>query len=288
MVVLSSGLWGCLESYTQLGRELASAGAIAVALDHEDGTGISATNRTTGQAIEFVEQPPGDYDCLAFNRPFLERRNQELREAVAAILGAAATSAPDGRGAGPALLRVLAGADPQRLVLAGHSFGASALMHSLRRQPEAWGKSCRGVLLLDAWPGALTSDVSGAELEAFGASLPVPYVTLFSEMWATNKYYGACCRRLALAPSPRCLGGAIVPGTSHLWVSDSQWWAPAWLLRLLGVVGPANRHWAQAATARALQAALRALLAPERAPAPGLRAELASFGLEAVTAPVGV
>merc|ERR1712224_489354 len=80
--------------YTQFCRELASAGAIVIAIEHEDGSGLFAKNASTGEIITYVNNPDDlDKDdskaLAAFRHPFLEKRADELTATVASVAAAA-------------------------------------------------------------------------------------------------------------------------------------------------------------------------------------------------------
>jgi len=288
LVVFTPGLYGCLEFYTQLCREFAAAGCVAVALEHEDGTSVSAIDRHTGEAIPYREQATYPYDIVAFNRPFLESRQRELKASVADLLAAAAAGADaaedvasEGDDEGAAWRGVLRYADPSRVVLVGHSFGGSAILHCLREEPAWWAERCCGTLLLDFWPGALTADMAGGEMERLGAALPLPAVLLLSEMWHRSEWYAGSFQGFARGCGDRCLASAAVPGTFHQWVSDANFWAPDWAMRLFGLLGPRDHADAHAATAKAVVAGVRGL----RGGASGvkeLRNAFAALGLEEV------
>lgn len=283
LIIFQTGLWGSFEFYTQFCRELASTGAIVITLEHEDGTSIMAEDRRTGQTIEYREQPPYPYDMVDYNEDFLQQRALDLREAISTVRELVQAAGQGVETAHCAMSAVLRYASLDDLIVAGHSFGACSVVHCLKQAPPELA-TCRGALLLDFWPGPLTDDVSGAFCEELGASLPVPYALILSDMWVNSEWYGASCRRLACPP--RCLGACVVPGANHYWIADVQWWAPEWLLRLLQVMGPGQRDTAHVATCRCLGASLRALLGggpPEAAADPAwLRAEMSAAGLIAI------
>lgn len=272
VVVFQCGLWGSFEFYTQICRDMASMGAVVVLLEHEDGTSITATDRDSGESIEYQQQPDWPYDLIQFNRRFLSRRKGELCESVAAIQ--AISREQTDKCAGSPIEDVLSCADAEKLVLVGHSFGACGLVHTLSQSPPELA-DCRGALLMDFWPGPLTTDVSGEFCEDLGAKFPVPHISLLSQVWSDIEWYGPSCRRFATG-SPRCLGAAIVPGSAHYWISDLQWWAPHWLLRLIKVMGPADASTSYRSTLQAVQASLTAFLKTSA------RVDLAKYGLEQI------
>mmetsp|Transcript_9714 Transcript_9714/g.34495 ORF Transcript_9714/g.34495 Transcript_9714/m.34495 type:complete len:426 (+) Transcript_9714:79-1356(+) len=282
VVIFQSGLWGSFEFYTQFCRDVASMGTIVVMLEHEDGTSITAVDQSSGEVIEYEEQPKWPYDIITFNRGFLGKRTDELCEAVKAIQAIASSMGHedlDANAAASPLLQVLRGASPERFALVGHSFGACSIVHALNEVPPELAQCC-GAVLLDMWPGPLTTDPSGAFCEGLGERFPVPYVSLLSEVWADNEWYGASCRRFSSARSTLCLAAATVPGSAHYWISDISLWAPGWLLRLLGVMGPADACATYASTARAVQLSLLSIF--ENSSHSTLRSDFSSLGLDPI------
>ncbi|CAK0869758.1 unnamed protein product [Prorocentrum cordatum] len=288
--VFSSGLWGSCEMYTQLCRDLASGGAIVVAIEHEDGSGLHAVDGTSGQRIAYV-RPPNGSDPRVFRRPFLETRAEELRHAAAALASAAgqqagAPAAAEERPGAEALAALLRCGDPDRMLLVGHSFGASSAVGFLRRLRER-GEPCpyKGVLLMDFWSECLE--------EADFARPQVPVAMLLSEEWQRSPKLVAGLRALAEACGDRMQAAAVCPGTRHQWVSESHLFLPARVLRRIGIMGPAEHARSYRATARAALLAAEQLLAAggggggadasaEGAAAARLRAELAEVDREAV------
>lgn len=264
VIIFSSGLFGCCEMYTQLCRELASAGVIVLAIEHEDGSGMYAVDGVTGEPIPYKRPPPEVQDVVAFRRPFLEERARNLQEVIATIIEAAAAPAAAAEGI-PALLHR---ADPSRILLAGHSFGAAGILHFLRRldrQPEA--HRLLGALLADPWMEPLPAEERCGPLQ-------VPFFALLSETWATVPRHAGPCGKLAASSGAQCLAICSVPGQRHQWISDSHLWLFPWLLRRIGIMGPGNYAQARQGTAHALLAALEALL--DRSKAAGLQKRLAA------------
>lgn len=262
VVFFQPGLWGSFEFYNQLCRDMASMGTVVVMLEHEDGTSITAVDRKTGNTIEYEEQPPWPYDLIDFNAKFLRRRTDEVCEAVA-VLQAMAKQSEHSEGsshefARPPLEHLMSCVSSEKFVLVGHSFGACGLVHMLsQKQPEL--SKCCGALIMDFWPGPLSKDVSGGFCEELGIGFPVPHITLLSEGWSDTEWYGPSCRRFP-SRSETCLAAAIVPGSAHYWISDIQWWAPTWLLRLLRVMGPADAPTTYHSTVQAVFASLKTFL----------------------------
>jgi len=237
LVIFSSGLWGCCEMYTQLCREIASAGAIVVAIEHEDGSGIYAQNAKTGETIPYNEPPPdwmksSDAAIADFRHPFLEQHAAEITATVATLVaaaqGMAGQAVEDMEASDGALAAVLRYGDPEHLVLVGHSFGAAGVVRYLRHLRERRQRyPCTGVLLMDAWMQPLVA-------EDIDYGVQVPFALLQSETWGVSDGLNTMVR----ASGPNFLGGWSVVGTLHQWVSESHFFGPRWLLRRNGVMGP--------------------------------------------------
>merc|ERR1712118_198449 len=58
VIIYTHGIGGCQEMYTQFCRELASCGAVVVAIEHEDGSASFAED-SDEQIICFKRPPPG-------------------------------------------------------------------------------------------------------------------------------------------------------------------------------------------------------------------------------------
>jgi dienelactone hydrolase len=257
IVLFSSGLFGCCEMYTQFCRELASAGAIVIAVEHEDGTGVFATNNA-GEVIEYVSVPEG-CDMVSFRHPFLEKRVTELETSAAMILAATRETCEGCSNPEQELLaRVLRCGDPDRFLLCGHSFGCSGIVRYLRRLDEQQ-KSCpfHGTLLLDLWGAPLTE-------EDKSHCLQTPCAFLLSETFAEGGAPNA--KQIIASSGHRCLGIASIEGTRHQWISESHFMFPKWLLKRIGIMGPADFTKAYMATVKASQLAMEAFLDPKLQP----------------------
>eukprot|EP00927_Polykrikos_kofoidii_P072114 TRINITY_DN68268_c0_g1_i1.p1 TRINITY_DN68268_c0_g1~~TRINITY_DN68268_c0_g1_i1.p1 ORF type:complete len:395 (-),score=46.41 TRINITY_DN68268_c0_g1_i1:50-1234(-) len=258
IVVFSHGLWGSCEMYTQLCREIASHGAIVIAVEHEDGSASFAVNGETGEAIPYVKPPP-DVDDATFRRPFLERRCKDyeniaraVKSMVAANAAVAPSSAADGTGksheASVALASVLGCGDPERVVLVGHSFGSSGALRYFQSLVDQRAPSpyC-GAVLLDTWTKALPEQDTSR-------SPGVRFALLLSEGWGRD---GSL--KLASACGEDALAASVVKGTVHQWVSESGYFMPRWMLRKMKIIGPGEFTRAHQTTMKATWAAIDAL-----------------------------
>lgn len=82
VVLFSHGIWGSIEMYSDLCAEMASFGAVVLALEHEDGSGLCAET-AAGDPVPYSPSiREGKRDaCVAFRKPFLAKRLAEC-EAV--------------------------------------------------------------------------------------------------------------------------------------------------------------------------------------------------------------
>lgn len=264
VVIFSSGLHGSLEMYTQLGREVAALGAIFLAIEHEDGSGLYAVDARSGQPIPYTK-PPAGYtgrraELVRFRQPQLKTRVAELY-AVVAYLRRAALNPEVGEAQASLdqnsmlLRQVVQFADPESIVIMGHSFGAAgvvlALQNGLRRYT-------RGAVLFDPWLSVISE-------RRIRGGMPVPYAVFISEEWDGFPHEMRHLRQLLQGSSRGVAIGAIrVAGTRHQWIADSTLWLPRPILRRLGSVGPGDCGRAHAATVRAVGLALEELLGTGR------------------------
>jgi len=268
IVVFSSGLWGSVEMYTTFCRQLASNGMVVVAIEHEDGSGVFAQNARTGDVIPFAKAPP-DSEPKTFRHLFIERRADELGVLEATLVASCSGDAAvvQGQSEDTALLsRILATGDSQQLLIIGHSFGCCGIVRYLRRLGEQQRDSAFcGALLVDLWGGPLTDTDCVAPLL-------MPTFFFCSQQW--NDMGVPTSKRIIEANASKFMGSYYVQGTTHQWISDSQYFAPTWLLRKIGIVGSGDLRKVHAATSHATDIMLKALL---DAPQEGKTKELSAI-----------
>lgn len=262
VIIFSHGLFGTAEFYTQLCRELASMGFIVIAVEHEDGSALYAVDAVTGETIPYT-QDPRDFDSMTkgehmtFRQPFLEKRHAELSHTAALVAEAARASlAEDISGSleDVALSRVLRRADAGRLLLAGHSFGATGVVHHLHRLAESTAPlPYHGVLLADVWTEPLPTSV-------LASGLQLPFNFLLSDEFAHKENMVPEYLQLISASGDQCLSAVHISESNHQWISDTHFWFPSWLNEPLGVAATSDHDRVHRATMRALWLGLRALL----------------------------
>lgn len=250
VIVFSSGIWGSCEMYTQFCRDLASAGFIVIALEHEDGSGVFAVDGATDKVIPYIP-PPSDVDIRTFRQPFLEAHGKELDALAKTIKWATSANA---QGMDAALADIFQSADSARMLLVGHSFGASGIVRYLR-DLDARGEPSpyQGVLLFDVWIAVLFE-------EEFNRALQVPFGLLLSDVWAKGLVNARGCSQLVSANGSTCLASGFVRGTNHQWLSESHTFLPSWILQKIGIMGPAVHQAAYENTVRFALPVLESLL----------------------------
>lgn len=241
IIIFSSGLFGSCEMYTQLCRELASAGYIVVAADHEDGSGSYAVSRRTGAPITFIKDN---------HKVALERRAEEWQSMTESVIGAAQGTL----GGGSPISQVLMQGNPDQLIIVAHSFGCAGVLRYVRRTLEAsQALPYQSALLLDPWLWPLKDQDMEQEL-------PVPFTVMESGEWLKKE--GVTPRAWQLLKARCCLAGIAVTGTLHQWISEVNFFGPEGLLRRTGALGTAPRDTAHRATIGAALLALETLRNP--------------------------
>jgi len=143
------------------------------------------------------------------------------------------------------------------MLLVGHSFGSATVLRYVRQSSEQQQSvPYKGFLLADLWPDPLIEqDVT--------TRLPAPFSALMSEHWVETPAYMKAHQSLIEANPKTFMAAASIRGTSHQWISESQLIGPAWLLRKMGLMGPAPYAQVYRASAQLVDLALQAMLADE-------------------------
>lgn len=150
LVLFSHGLFGSMEMYSEICRNLASMGMVVVAIEHEDGSACYAQNKDS-EDIWYKPPPSGitysDRDQVrAFRKPMLETRTEELC-AVVKYFHAVKKASSSAAGKTDAMLpppppvedctpeellgRILLVSDLEKIQLSGHSFGAASTVKTV-------------------------------------------------------------------------------------------------------------------------------------------------------------
>jgi len=234
IVIFCHGLFGSVEMYTQFCREVASTGAIVLALEHEDGTACYAQEADTGHLIPYVKTDSRE--------PFLDKRVTEITSSVASIQATARAPPTGANSSEAALAAVLRQGDPGNMLLIGHSFGGSSMVRYARRVKN---NPFRAFLFLDMWTEPLQE-------EDLACGIPVPFVMLLSGSW---KREGA---KRVMGSSAHSWGACQFPGTVHQWIAEVVYFLPHWVLRKFNMIGEMDQTAAFDLTVRVVSSVLKA------------------------------
>jgi len=220
VVVFSHGLSGSLDLYQTLCGAIAAEGYIVVALEHEDGSAIYAQS-AEGAIVPKVAPPVGmPYSrerVVQFREPFLKKRLDEVDRVIRA-LGTAPRLPCD-----EVLGSILSQADPSRLYLAGHSFGAATCVKAM--QELEW--EVAGALIFDLWPFPLSKAVVARGIDT-------RCILLNSDAFIKSKEYGITAELVCNSKDAHAFG---VSGSVHQSFSDTPCLLPQILGRRLGTCG---------------------------------------------------
>lgn len=241
LVVFSHGLYGSSAGYSALCAEIASHGAVVLALEHKDGSAI------------YTETDDGDasgYQSGQDTSMQTERRVAEVR-GVVACAQQIATLAHAG-------LKV----DARSISLVGHSFGAAtALCAASEIQRGARTPQVRGVLALDPW-------IKGFDAESGRQGTPAaPTLACLTQsmMYPENeRSLGAVLRSIAARTPAQPVLYTEALDTRHQEVSDypslSYW--PTRLMCMCGAQPPHASFRQQSSVAVGFLAAVGVLTSP--------------------------
>ncbi|RKO91392.1 platelet-activating factor acetylhydrolase, isoform II-domain-containing protein [Blyttiomyces helicus] len=159
VIIFSHGLGGTRTTYSTYCGDLASRGMVVVALEHRDGSAAVAARNGYADSIKYrypqakdkPEGQPEDEYLMNYRREQLGIRVREVGEAVELVRALGAGVEVEnlmGRFGGRFDPRSFAGRfDLDRLVMAGHSFGAATALSSIQ-DPKTPFKCC---LAHDPW-----------------------------------------------------------------------------------------------------------------------------------------
>ena len=219
LVVFSHGLYGSSAGYSALCSEIASHGAVVLAMEHKDGSAI------------YSETDDGDASGYQFGQDTsvqTERRVTELR-GVVACAQQVASLAHEG-------LQVNA----RSVSLVGHSFGAATALCAAAEMQRGGARSpqVRGVLALDPWIKGFDAE-SGQQ----GAPAAPTLACLTQSMFypENERALGAVLRSIAARTPAQPVLYTEALGTRHQEVSDYpslQYWP----MRLMCMCGGQPPH----------------------------------------------
>ena len=261
LVIFSHGLWGCAASYSGLCGELASHGAVVVAMEHKDGSAVYSET-DDGEALPFT--PPAK-DASGDDSAGRERQQRQRVAEVRALL--------DGMDEVAARALRHAKVDRRRVALVGHSFGASTAL----RVATELGACVKAVVASDPW-------ISGYDVGTHGAAaVPTLALTTQSMMYPANEArVGATLRGVGCDGHAPALYAEAVR-TRHQEISDYPClsYAPLRFFCMAGGRKPTEAHTVQARLIVGFLA-LSGVLEPSRTPSqpPGQSAVSKGFSGE--------
>lgn len=277
IVIFSGGLFSTAEMYTQFCRDMASLGMVVIAIEHEDGSGFFAVNGTSGKAIEY-KSPPKGVNLVDARRHFLEQQHDEIQRTASGIIRIVQDKSSSLSDVAPEVVDVLRLADSRAMLLAGHSFGAAGIFNYLREvSKSSAGNPFKGALLVDLWAAPIEAHDRSGHSSPY--ELSVPFALMFSDHWAQMRGVDArIFREVASANVHRCIAAVLFRGTKHQWISEASYFAPAIVMRKVGIMGSGDRDEAYRVTALATKFILEALLNSSQVP--HLNNSLESIGSE--------
>lgn len=228
IIIFSHGMASGRTSYTHYCGELASRGFIVAAIEHRDGSGPATTIKDKSQTsplFSFTPQslhPEPDYET--FKKLQLSMRQAEV-DATVSILhqlnsGAGQSLANTNTYAEGTWLRAWAGRlNFDRMVIAGHSFGATLALQTLRPR-DGLPQPFSGAIVLD--PGKSSGPLNH--------DIPVPLVVVHSDSWSKKLtiFHGAphfdTVKKLVAGVNAGCGEAAwfaTARGTTHPSVTDA-------------------------------------------------------------------
>lgn len=224
-VFFSHGLGGNSDVYVKTAADLASYGFVVICLEHEDGS-ASYAKTEQGQVVEYKKPPFLDYtrdNVVNFRAPFLQRREREIRDVVAYFSNSAEEFDEEHH---VELQYIRKSVDPTKFFLGGHSFGGASSVFIAQNWPNRF----KGVLLYDVWPFPIPD-----LLKPFGGGTPI--LSILSEPFSNSPE--ALLTKEMFQNRPNLIS-TWMPGTVHQTFSDTPFWGPSFLGRLLQLRGRAD------------------------------------------------
>jgi dienelactone hydrolase len=268
LVLMSNGLGGCMEMYTEICSQLASLGTIVVAPEHEDTSGSYAvkTNPDDGTKEDIYFEGPDK------STPYSRKKMQDLRgpgirirvDELTAIYDHILEGWDDNDDSGDSIAlahSVLATCDPLKLHLVGHSFGGVTQLLAAQRWAEERAllvdtteknpSSPPPILPLsltvcDSWNFALTDEQIAKGIPSRKGSGALPILSFLSEEWTTFEERWATLEFLKNsrdAPNTCQVESYFVKHAVHNSFSDAEAWFPTPIAKVDGTRGKEeDRH----------------------------------------------
>ncbi|GAB0137829.1 hypothetical protein EsDP_00006082 [Epichloe bromicola] len=238
VVVFSHGMASSRTDYTNYVGELASRGYIVAAIEHRDGSSPGSsvkTARATRQVVHFRESDLLLANKTAMSTPQLKAEQLAFRDAemLATISALRSIHEGEGEGEGEGSNKPVASTrhegksslgtfarriDLAKLIMAGHSYGATGALQSLKHAPSAANPAVAGIIL-----------DPGKQSGPLNADIDVPILVVHSDSWsrARSLFFGRphfdTVRDLARGVLDRAGSAWFLTslGTSHPSVTDA-------------------------------------------------------------------
>lgn len=230
VLIFSHGMASSRTDYTNYVGELASRGYIVAAMEHRDGSSPGSSVKTARgaerQVVHFGESDLLLANKTAMSTPQLKTEQLAFREAEMLATISALRSINEGskpvastRDEGKSSLATFARRiDLAKLIMGGHSYGATGALQSLKHAPSAANPAVAGIIL-----------DPGKESGPLNADIDVPILVVHSDSWsrARSLFFGRphfdTVRDLARRVLDRAGSAWFLTslGTSHPSVTDA-------------------------------------------------------------------
>eukprot|EP00656_Telonema_subtile_P026375 TRINITY_DN2834_c0_g1_i3.p1 TRINITY_DN2834_c0_g1~~TRINITY_DN2834_c0_g1_i3.p1 ORF type:complete len:268 (-),score=64.36 TRINITY_DN2834_c0_g1_i3:199-1002(-) len=214
--------------YKTLCSAVASSGFIVVAVEHEDGSALFAETAAHEQ-VPNVGPPQGfKYtrdNVVEFRGPYLAKRLEEMKRVISALQSQGNGVMPEQNST--LVSQILEHADPSKMHLMGHSFGAATTVKVEQELPEVEFLSS---IILDLWSYPVPE-----EQVTQGVSCPSIFIN--SQPFCVNKEFEVTQR---LFENSAAALGFGMPGSVHQSFSDTPLLIPQVLGRKIGFSGTAS------------------------------------------------
>ena len=243
IVIVSHGLGGCMEMYTELCQQIASQGYWVLAVEHGDGSGAYAET-PHGEPI-YYQRPPdapaySREKVVHFRKPFLQHRVQEIQTVLDFIfsLQSENNNNNNNNNDNELVRKVFDAADTKikegttqgQIHLLGHSFGGATMVLASQDAVLTSKYSIQSLALCDCWAFSLDEPVLERGIR------DIPTLSLLSEAWVTNPETRQV-QQLLQNSSSVLQGSYFVPHSVHTSFSDATHWLPGFATRRMQLRG---------------------------------------------------
>ncbi|RDW57219.1 PAF-acetylhydrolase family member [Coleophoma crateriformis] len=186
VIVFSHGTASSRTDYTHFCGEMASRGVVLAAIEHRDGSGpASLVFGRNGEERRVMYLRESDLradpllDAAKFKEEQLAFREAEIEEVIRVLQRVNAGQGDDVfkanfRNEGHGLQDWAEKLDLEKLVIAGHSYGATGALQALKGAPQSQSRPARGGIILD--PGKSSGPLNH--------DIDVPILVIHSNSWS--------------------------------------------------------------------------------------------------------